>query len=80
MPLGGLGAMEIALIMLVLMLVFGAKRLPELGRGLGQGIREFKDTVSGIGREPTALPGEGAARPRLEASGAEESAEGTTSG
>lgn len=43
--------MEIGLIMLVLMLLFGAKRLPELGRGLGRGIREFKDSVSGIRSE-----------------------------
>ncbi len=51
MGFGGLGGMELGLIMLVLMLVFGAKRLPELGRGLGRGIREFKDSVSGITAE-----------------------------
>lgn len=55
MGFGGLGGMELGLIMLVLMLVFGAKRLPELGRGLGRGIREFKDSVSGITGEITDL-------------------------
>jgi sec-independent protein translocase protein TatA len=45
---GGLGAMEIGLIMLVLLLVFGAKRLPELGSGLGRGIREFKGSMREI--------------------------------
>jgi sec-independent protein translocase protein TatA len=38
---------EILLILLVLLLVFGAKRLPEMGRSLGRGMREFKDTLTG---------------------------------
>ena len=37
------GGWEIALIALVILLIFGAKRLPGLARGLGQGIREFKE-------------------------------------
>lgn len=40
-----LGAPEIILILLVILLLFGAKRLPELARGLGQGIKEFKGAV-----------------------------------
>jgi len=40
-----LGTGEIVLILLVVLLLFGAKRLPELARGLGQGIREFKGAV-----------------------------------
>lgn len=47
--MGPLGWPEIILILLVLLLVFGAKRLPEMGRSLGRGMREFKDSVSGIG-------------------------------
>jgi len=43
--LGSLGAPEIGLILLVLLLLFGAKRLPELARSLGQGIREFRKSV-----------------------------------
>ena len=39
---------ELILILLVLLLVFGAKRLPEMGRSLGKGMREFKDSVSGL--------------------------------
>jgi sec-independent protein translocase protein TatA len=39
---------ELVLILLVLLLVFGAKRLPEMGRSLGKGMREFKDSVSGL--------------------------------
>jgi len=41
--LGGLGGTEIFLIILVLLLFFGGKRIPELAKGLGRGIREFKD-------------------------------------
>ncbi len=44
--LGGLGGWEVLLIMLVVLLLFGAKKIPELARGLGQGIREFKDASS----------------------------------
>ncbi len=46
-----LGPGEIVLIMLVILLLFGAKRLPELARGLGQGIREFKGAVEGAKQE-----------------------------
>lgn len=42
----GLGGGEIALIMFAVVLLFGAKKIPELARGLGQGIREFKDASS----------------------------------
>ena len=49
--MGGLGAWEIALIFLAILLIFGAKRIPEIARGLGKGIREFKDATSDIKRE-----------------------------
>lgn len=42
------GGWEIAIIALVVLLIFGAKRLPGLARGLGQGIREFKGAVDGV--------------------------------
>jgi sec-independent protein translocase protein TatA len=38
--------LHIILILVVVMLVFGAKRLPEMGRGLGQGMREFRESIS----------------------------------
>ena len=44
--IGGIGAQELILIALVLLLLFGGKRLPELMRGAGRGIREFKDAVN----------------------------------
>ncbi|MFW5759832.1 MAG: twin-arginine translocase TatA/TatE family subunit [Cyclobacteriaceae bacterium] len=42
---GGLGGWEILLIILIILIFFGAKRIPELARGLGKGIREFKDAT-----------------------------------
>jgi sec-independent protein translocase protein TatA len=49
---------ELVLILLVLLLVFGAKRLPEMGRSLGRGMREFKDSVQGIGDDRPDRPAE----------------------
>ncbi|MEM8967151.1 MAG: twin-arginine translocase TatA/TatE family subunit [Bacteroidota bacterium] len=46
--IGGLGGWEILLIVLVLLIFFGAKRIPELAKGLGRGIREFKDATKEI--------------------------------
>ncbi len=46
-----LGTGELVLIFLVILLLFGAKRLPELARGLGKGINEFKDAVESSKKE-----------------------------
>lgn len=46
--LGGLGATEAVLIFLAIVFLFGAKKIPELARGLGRGIREFKDATKEI--------------------------------
>ena len=43
----GIGVWEILILLLVVLLVFGPKRLPEMGRSLGKGMREFKDSISG---------------------------------
>jgi sec-independent protein translocase protein TatA len=49
-----ISAPEIILLLLVALLLFGAKRLPEIGRSLGTGMREFKDSVTGATKpEPT---------------------------
>lgn len=45
MSFGMPGTLEILLILLLLALVFGARKLPELGRGLGEGIRNFRKSV-----------------------------------
>jgi sec-independent protein translocase protein TatA len=47
----GMGWQEIILLVLVILLFFGAKRIPELARGLGKGIREFKDASKEIKSE-----------------------------
>jgi sec-independent protein translocase protein TatA len=39
---GSIGVPEILLVLLVILILFGARRLPEIGKGLGKGIREFK--------------------------------------
>ena len=44
---GFIGLPEIMLLGLVALILFGPKRLPEMGRGLGKGMREFKDSISG---------------------------------
>ena len=44
----GISLPELLILLVVLLLVFGAKRLPEMGRSLGKGMREFKDGVSGL--------------------------------
>jgi sec-independent protein translocase protein TatA len=45
--LGNVGPLEIIVVLIIALIVFGPKRLPELGNSLGRGIREFRNTVSG---------------------------------
>ncbi len=47
----GLGPMELVIILALVMLVFGVGKLPEVGAGLGRGVREFKDGISGRSEE-----------------------------
>ena len=41
------GPLEIVILLVIVLLIFGPKRLPDLGRSLGKGMREFKDSVTG---------------------------------
>jgi sec-independent protein translocase protein TatA len=43
----GIGATEIIIVLVIVLLIFGPKRLPDLGRSMGRGMREFKDSVTG---------------------------------
>ena len=47
----GMGTGEIVVVALILLLLFGGKKIPELMRGLGRGVREFNDAKSGIKNE-----------------------------
>jgi sec-independent protein translocase protein TatA len=53
---GWIGPWEIAILVLVVLLVFGPKRLPEMGRSLGKGMREFKNSITGKEDEGHQLP------------------------
>ena len=44
---GNIGPLEIGIVLVIALLVFGPKRLPELGKSLGKGIREFKGSIGG---------------------------------
>ncbi|WP_316840614.1 twin-arginine translocase TatA/TatE family subunit [Pedobacter gandavensis] len=46
--IAGLGGAEIAIILVIVLLLFGGKKIPELMRGLGKGIKEFKDGKDGM--------------------------------
>lgn len=46
--LGGLGAPEIIIILVIILLMFGGKKIPELMKGLGRGVKEFKDASKGV--------------------------------
>ncbi len=56
------GPIEIVVVVLILLVIFGPKRIPELGRSVGQGMRNFKQSVTGrdTGDEPRRLDAEGA--------------------
>lgn len=54
----GIGTQEILLIALVVLLFFGGKKIPEMMRGLGKGVRSFKDGMHGIEEEQNDSPKE----------------------
>jgi sec-independent protein translocase protein TatA len=66
------GPLEIAVVLIIVLIIFGPKRLPELGQSMGRGIREFKSSLSGDSKEDKDSPEE--KRRELEASQAAPSA------
>ncbi len=54
--IGGLGMQEILLITLVVLLFFGGKKIPELMKGLGKGVRSFKDGLNSIEKDIETVP------------------------
>ncbi len=55
---GNLGAGEIILILLVILILFGAKKIPELAQGLGKGMREFKKAVKDVEEDIKSVEGD----------------------
>ena len=53
---GWIGFPELLILLIVVLLVFGPKRLPEMGRSLGRGMREFKDSITGNDKDETTTP------------------------
>ncbi len=51
-----IGPLELAIVLIIALVVFGPKRLPELGRSLGKGIREFRGSVSGDSHDEPEQP------------------------
>ena len=51
-----IGLPEILVLLVIVLLIFGPKKLPELGRSLGRGMREFKDSITGKDDEPPEIP------------------------
>jgi sec-independent protein translocase protein TatA len=75
------GPFELAIVLIIALVVFGPKRLPELGRSLGKGIREFRGSVSGESHDESAAHDEPARREAIEPPStppAEQDAEGET--
>ncbi len=54
MPEGLLSPVHLLILFAILILLFGAKRLPELGKGIGSGIREFRGSIASINEEPAS--------------------------
>jgi sec-independent protein translocase protein TatA len=46
-----IGPLELAIVLVIALVIFGPKRLPELGKSLGRGMREFKESISGESRD-----------------------------
>lgn len=46
-----IGPLELAIVLVIALVIFGPKRLPELGKSLGRGMREFKESISGNSRD-----------------------------
>jgi sec-independent protein translocase protein TatA len=71
---GFLSPVHVALLLVVAVMLFGAKRLPELGSSLGKGMRDFKDSLEGKSGDADASSVVGANAPQVPAAGALQSA------
>ena len=55
--MGSIGVTELVLVIVILLLIFGGRKIPELARGLGAGIRHFKDSLQGDRKPNEEAPG-----------------------
>jgi sec-independent protein translocase protein TatA len=70
------GPLELILVLVIVLVIFGPKRLPSLGRQLGRGMREFKDSITGDrGDDAPELPAAPPERPAGESQSAETTAQ-----
>jgi sec-independent protein translocase protein TatA len=70
--MAGIGPLELAIVLVIVLVIFGPKRLPGLGKQLGSGMREFKDSVTGKDKHdddderPTITPARASSEPLAE--------------
>jgi sec-independent protein translocase protein TatA len=57
-PMPNVGPLELVVVLIIALVIFGPKRLPELGRSMGKGIREFRSSVSGKTKDEESPPPE----------------------
>ena len=62
MIFGPIGMQELLIVLVIAVLIFGGKKIPELGRGLGDGIRQFKSSLKGEDEEPPTAKADDAAK------------------
>lgn len=55
--MAGIGPMEVVIVLVIALLILGPKRLPEAGRSLGNGMRNFKSSLTGDDAKPEQVPG-----------------------
>ena len=67
--LAEIGPLEIGGIVLLVIVLFGAKKLPEIGKGLGKGLREFRDATKGLGDDESSSKNKPPAPPAKDESG-----------
>lgn len=54
---GSIGPMELVIVLVIALIVLGPKKLPEVGRSIGNGMREFKDSIAGDKHDDDDIPG-----------------------